>query len=27
LNVDDLVSKGFAYDTIKGRAVVIDKKK
>jgi len=26
LNVDDLVSKGFAYDTIKGRAVVNDKK-
>jgi hypothetical protein len=26
LNVDDLISKGFAYDTIKGRAVVNDKK-
>ena len=26
LNVDDLISNGFAYDTIKGRAVVNDKK-
>jgi len=26
LNVDDIVSKGFAYDTIKGRAVINDSK-
>jgi len=26
LNIDDLVSKGFAYDIIKGRAIINDKK-